>query len=73
MRGPNPHNFFTLLRDGLELTLRRFPGLNIDRRVPCPGHDGGEQRAPMVRLLANSCSRERRILRSSATVLNFVP
>jgi internalin A len=40
VRGPAPHNFFTLLRDGLELTLRRFPGLQIERRIPCPGHEG---------------------------------
>lgn len=42
VRGPAPHNFFTLLRDGLELTLRRFPGLKIKRTMPCPGHDGGQ-------------------------------
>lgn len=40
VRGPMPHNFFALLRDGLELTLRRFPGLDIKRTVPCPGHNG---------------------------------
>ena len=40
VRGPAPQNFFALLKDGLELTLRRFPGLRIDCKVPCPGHDG---------------------------------
>jgi hypothetical protein len=40
VRGPFPHNFFSLLRDGLELTVARFPGLKVERRVPCPGHDG---------------------------------
>jgi GTPase SAR1 family protein len=40
VRGPQPHNFFTLLRDGLEVTLERFPGLTVNRRIPCPGHDG---------------------------------
>ncbi len=40
VRGPNPHNFFALLKDGLELTLERFPGLRIRRKIPCPGHDG---------------------------------
>ncbi len=40
VRGPAPQNFFALLRDGLELTLARFPGLGIARRVPCCGHDG---------------------------------
>jgi small GTP-binding protein len=40
VRGSLPHNFFTLLWDGLEYIFRRFPGLNIERRIPCPGHDG---------------------------------
>ena len=39
-RGPHPQNFFTLLKDGIEVTLRRFPGLQIERLMPCPGHDG---------------------------------
>jgi len=41
-RGPSPHNFFDLMKDGLEVTLRRFPGLRIDRMIPCPGHNGGQ-------------------------------
>lgn len=40
VRGPMPHNFFTLLKDGLDLTLNRFPGIDIKRKVPCPGHNG---------------------------------
>ncbi len=40
VRGPNPHNFFTLLKDGIEVTLARFPGLEIERLIPCPGHNG---------------------------------
>lgn len=40
VRGANPQNFFTLLKDGIEVTLRRFPGLQIERLMPCPGHDG---------------------------------
>ncbi len=39
VRGPVPQNFFVLLRNGLELTLARFPGLKIKRTMPCPGHD----------------------------------
>ena len=39
-RGPNPHDFFALLRDGFELTLARFPGLEVTRLIPCPGHLG---------------------------------
>jgi len=40
VRGPAPHNFFALLRDGLEETLKRFEGLEIIRKVPCSGHNG---------------------------------
>ncbi len=40
VRGPSPHNFLALLRDGLDLTLSRYPGLAIKRMVPCPGHGG---------------------------------
>lgn len=40
VRGPAPQNFFALLRDGLEVTFARFPGLGIARKVPCCGHDG---------------------------------
>jgi len=38
VRGPNPPNFFALLKDGIELTLARFPGLKIERKIPCLGH-----------------------------------
>ena len=37
VRGPYPHNFFALLRDGFELTLGRFKGLGVMRKIPCPG------------------------------------
>ncbi|MCP4349137.1 MAG: GTP-binding protein [Desulfobacterales bacterium] len=40
VRGFMPHYFFTLLRDTLELTFARFKGLEITRKIPCPGHDG---------------------------------
>nr|MDZ8282883.1 COR domain-containing protein [Nostoc sp. ChiSLP01] len=40
VRGAYPQNFFALLKDGIELTLARFPGLEIQRFIPCPGHDG---------------------------------
>ena len=40
VRGGNPHNFFALLKDGMELVLNRFPGLQIERKIPCPGHNG---------------------------------
>jgi GTPase SAR1 family protein len=38
--GPNPQDFFALLRDGFEVTLARFPGLDVKRMIPCPGHEG---------------------------------
>ena len=40
VRGPCPVGFLTLLRDGIEVTLARFPGLPIERTIPCPGHKG---------------------------------
>ncbi|HEX9005101.1 MAG TPA: hypothetical protein VGB07_34645 [Blastocatellia bacterium] len=40
VRGSAPQNFFALLRDGLEVTFARFPGLGIARKVPCCGHGG---------------------------------
>jgi internalin A len=40
VKGPNPQPFFAVLRDGLELTFGRFPGLLIDKCIPCPGHRG---------------------------------
>lgn len=39
-RGPAPWQLFAVLRDGLEDTLKRYPGLKIERAVPCPGHNG---------------------------------
>ena len=40
VRGPMPYNFMVTLRDGLEFTLGRYPGLDYDRLMPCPGHKG---------------------------------
>ncbi len=40
VRGPIPQNFFALLKDGIEVILNRFPGLQIKRLIPCPGHAG---------------------------------
>jgi hypothetical protein len=36
VRGPYPHNFFALLMDGMELTIARFPGVEVERMLPCP-------------------------------------
>jgi internalin A len=43
VRGPQPVGFFMLLDDGLNLTLDRFPGLRIERKVPCRCQDGCPQ------------------------------
>ncbi len=40
VRGPYPWNFFGIIRDGLELIFKRFPGLQIERRIPCECGDG---------------------------------
>ncbi|MGQ4389689.1 COR domain-containing protein [Streptomyces sp. SAS_270] len=44
VRGPYPQDFLAILKDGFEQTLRRYPGLEINRTVPCPGTlpDGAE-------------------------------
>ncbi|WP_193198371.1 COR domain-containing protein [Nostoc sp. MG11] len=39
VRGAYPLNFFVLLKDGIEKTLERFPGLQIQRKIPCLGHN----------------------------------
>jgi hypothetical protein len=36
VRGPNPAAFFSILDDGFQQTLLRYPGLDINRLVPCP-------------------------------------
>jgi len=36
--GIQPHNFFTILKDTLDLILSRFQGLRIRREVPCICH-----------------------------------
>ncbi len=38
VRGPHPWSFLPLLTDGFEDTVfRRYPGLEVERVVPCPG------------------------------------
>jgi internalin A len=36
VRGPSPAAFFSILDDGFNQTLLRYPGLEIKRLVPCP-------------------------------------
>ena len=40
VRGPNPAAFFSILDDGFNQTLLRYPGLEINRLVPCPCGQG---------------------------------
>ncbi|HET9171417.1 MAG TPA: leucine-rich repeat domain-containing protein [Actinospica sp.] len=35
VRGPSPASFFAVLNEGLNVTLDRYPGLDIKRMVPC--------------------------------------
>ncbi|MGH3831939.1 MAG: leucine-rich repeat domain-containing protein [Pseudonocardiaceae bacterium] len=35
VRGPSPAAFFSVLDDGMNVTLERFPGLGVTRQVPC--------------------------------------
>jgi hypothetical protein len=35
VRGPMPATFFSILDDGLNVTLDRYPGLTVRRQVPC--------------------------------------
>ncbi len=40
VRGPVPQNFFAILKEGLDLTVARYPGLEVRQSVPCPGGNG---------------------------------
>ncbi|MET9522921.1 COR domain-containing protein, partial [Streptomyces coeruleorubidus] len=46
VRGPYPHDFFAVLKDGFEQTLQRYPGLDIIRSVPCPHKDENGNSCP---------------------------
>lgn len=39
--GSSPHNFISILKDGLEYTFSRYPGMKVDSFVPCPEQDEG--------------------------------
>ncbi|WP_201377868.1 COR domain-containing protein [Ktedonobacter sp. SOSP1-85] len=36
--GVQPHNFFTILKETIDLILSRFEGLHVERKVPCICH-----------------------------------
>ena len=44
-RGPVPQLFFSVLQDGFESTLGRYPGLEINRLVPCTCMNGNGTQA----------------------------
>lgn len=44
--GPQPHNFFTILKNTIDLILGRFEGLRIRREVPCICHWQRESSTP---------------------------
>ncbi|MBV9139408.1 MAG: leucine-rich repeat domain-containing protein, partial [Pseudonocardiales bacterium] len=43
VRGPSPGAFFMVLDDGLNMTLKRFPGLDIKRQVRCSCQDNNDR------------------------------
>ncbi|MGH7866729.1 MAG: COR domain-containing protein, partial [Candidatus Dormibacteraceae bacterium] len=48
VRGPSPAAFFSVLDDGLNGTLERFPGLGVTRQVPCPCQESSD--SPCIEL-----------------------
>ncbi len=44
--GAQPHNFFTLLMNTMDVILARFQGLTVERRVPCICHWEREGKEP---------------------------
>ena len=48
VRGPAPAAFFSILDDGFNRTLDRYPGLEIKRLVPCPCQ--GTEKEPCTEL-----------------------
>ncbi|MGA7732422.1 MAG: COR domain-containing protein, partial [Chloroflexia bacterium] len=49
VHGPSPYNFFTILMKTLDLIMARFPGLAIERRIPCICHRHGGNLKPCPR------------------------
>jgi len=39
VRGPYPQYFFSILQEGLKVTLDRFPGIKPTQTIPCPEKD----------------------------------
>ena len=52
VRGPQPLNFFTILRNTVDLILDRFKGLQVTREVPCNCHLRRHESKPCPRLFA---------------------
>jgi hypothetical protein len=47
--GPLPQNFFTVLMHTMDTILKRFPGLEIERRIPCICHLDENKKEPCKR------------------------
>jgi len=63
VRGPMPYYFFSVLRDGLEYTLARYPGLRLTKTIPCPGHQGTPCKYEFdLRRLEKAIEREKPVL-----------
>jgi internalin A len=60
VRGPAPAAFFSILDDGFNRTLDRYPGLEIKRLVPCPCETNGD---PDCTELFDYADLQRRLLR----------
>jgi hypothetical protein len=61
VRGPVPQNFFSILQDGFESTLRRYQGLEITQKVPCicEHGDGTQNAVPCMHLYRYDALRRR--------------
>jgi Leucine-rich repeat (LRR) protein len=73
VRGPNPAAFFSILDDGFNQTLLRYPGLEINRLVPCPCGAGCTEQfdyADLQRRLAMNPPRHDIECRKSGELLN---
>jgi internalin A len=57
VRGPSPAAFFSVLDDGLNMTLDRFPGLGVTRQVPCPCQNSNDSPCAELFDYDDLCSR----------------
>jgi internalin A len=75
VHGPSPYNFFTILMNTLDLIMARFPGLSIERRIPCICHRHGGKVKPCSRYhsyedLVRLMERQRHTIECLETFVN---